>query len=39
MTRLNEVERAALEDLFLGLPNDTILKRMIKQLKAFFNII
>ena len=38
MTRLNEVERAALEDLFIGFPDDTIISRILFQIKKLFNI-
>ncbi len=38
MTRLNEIERAGLEDLFLGLSSDTFLSRILYQVKRFFNI-
>lgn len=36
MTRLNEVERAALEDLFIGLPNTSVLQKMVVQFKKLF---
>ena len=38
MTRLNEVERVALDELFLGLPNDTVFVRIFTQIKRLLNL-
>jgi len=38
MTRLNEVERVALEELFLGLPSDTVLVRIFSHIKRVLNL-
>ncbi len=38
MTRLNDVERAALEDLFSTLSSNTILLRLINSVKTIFNL-
>jgi hypothetical protein len=38
MTRLNHIERAALEDLFITLPSDSIAIRVINSIKALFKI-
>jgi hypothetical protein len=36
MTKLNRVERAALEDLFVGLPCESFISRMSYFLKKLF---
>ncbi len=38
MTKLNEIERAALEDLFIGFSDDTIVSRILFRIKKLFNI-
>ncbi len=36
MTRMSEVERAALEDLFIGLPCESLLSRVAYFIKHLF---
>jgi len=38
MTRMSTTERAALEDLFVGMPMDTLLDRILLQIKRLLNI-
>jgi len=38
MTRMSEVERVALDELFLGLPSDKLLTRIFSNIKKLFNI-
>ncbi len=38
MTRMSEVERVALDELFLGLPSDGLLSRIILNIKRLFKI-
>ena len=38
MTRMSTTERAALEDLFVGMPMESLLSRVLVQIKKLFNI-